>query len=57
VSFQTDGPKRRRYTRRELPEGQRSQWGRKLDREERRRNAKLHPTVASNIADNNNERN
>jgi hypothetical protein len=55
VTFQTDGPKRRRYTRRELPEGQRSQYGRKLDREELRRNAKLHPTVESNSNENNNE--
>jgi hypothetical protein len=57
MSFQKDGPKRRRYTRRELPEGQRSQWGRKLDRAENARNAKLHPTVASNSDENNNERN
>lgn len=28
MTFQKDGIKRRRYTRRELPEGQISQWGR-----------------------------
>jgi len=56
MTFQKDGPKRRRYTRRELPEGQISQWARCQIHFANEREARIAPTVASNSAENNNER-
>ena len=44
--FQKDGPKRRRRTRRELPYGQVSLWGKCQTHFKREREAKLAPTVA-----------
>ena len=56
MTFQKDGPKRRRYTRRELPNGQVSEYGKGCVHFKHERDAKRDPTVASNSADNNNER-
>jgi hypothetical protein len=47
TKFQKDGPKRRRYTRRELPYGQLRLWGSTVgnfasEREARLRSADLH---------------
>ena len=57
MTFQKDGPKRRRYTRRELPEGQISQWQHCVTHFKREREAKVAPTVARNSNENNNEPN
>lgn len=57
MTFQKDGPKRRRFTRRELPYGQKSLWGRTTTHFANEREAKRVPTVASNSNENNNERN
>jgi hypothetical protein len=57
VTFQKDGPKRRRYTRRELPNGQVSEYGRCVTHFKHERDAKRDPTVTTNSNENNNERN
>lgn len=43
MSFQKDGPKRRRRTRRELPHGQVRRWGSTVGNFKREREAKLYP--------------
>jgi|tagenome__1003787_1003787.scaffolds.fasta_scaffold20303363_4 hypothetical protein len=57
MTFQKDGPKRRRYTRRELPNGQKSEYAGTTIHFANEREGKRAPTVASNSNENNNERN
>lgn len=50
--FSKKGPKRRRYTRRELPYGQVSLWGKTDINFKREREARRAPTVDSNSTEN-----